>query len=76
MTVRLLNPVEILFYIIWFNSLLWTISLIRLFYLSIVSHLNKENYICQRFVVGQEYTVQILNCKKRALLNNTAVEGS
>ena len=26
--------------------------------------LNKENYICQSFVVGQEYTVQILNCKK------------
>ena len=26
--------------------------------------LNKEKYICQSYVNGQEYTVQILNCKK------------
>lgn len=26
--------------------------------------LKKENYICQSFMIGQEYTVQILNCKK------------
>jgi len=40
----LINPIEIVFYLIWINSILWGIALLRVFYLSIMSYVNKENY--------------------------------
>ena len=40
----LINPIEIVFYLIWINSILWGIALLRIFYLSIMSYVNKENY--------------------------------
>ena len=51
----LINPIEIVFYLIWINSILWGIALLRIFYLSIMSYVNKENYT---FIFENDFKVK------------------
>ena len=51
----LINPIEIVFYLIWINSFLWGFALLRVFYLSIMSYVNKENYT---FIFENDFKVK------------------